>query len=90
MMKTALNINDLIGRKVKTGSPGYENLETIQSVEDVSDWLDGERFLVEFESGCFTNISKPNLNVLLEKGEVAYTRWFTSSKDRAAETMSLV
>jgi len=88
-METALNIDNLVGLKVKTGSPGYEQLETICKVS-LTDVYGSERFLILFESGFHTNMSEIDMDLFLDEGEVHYTRCFSSQTDIAFETMSLV
>ena len=83
-----LSIDNLVGLKVKTGSPGYENLETICEVS-LTDVYSSDRFVICFESGAFTNMSETDMDLFLDEGEVHYTRRFTSQTDIAFETMSL-
>jgi hypothetical protein len=82
------SINKLIGLKVKAGSPGYHEEETIKSVF-LSDAYEEPRFIIEFESGFSTNIAETDLEFLIARGEAVYTRYFRSKHDRAVEIMSL-
>lgn len=88
-MNITRTIDDIIGRKVKTGSPGYENLEWVENIRTSDAWPDGERILIEFESGYTTNMSPQTLKIFLAEGEVEYTRWFRSNTDKALETIAL-
>jgi len=84
-----LSIDNLVGLKVKTGSPGYEQPETICKVS-LTDVYGSERFVIWFESGAFTNMSEADMDLFLDEGEVHYTRRFSSQTDIAFETMSRV
>ena len=88
-MKTIQSIDNLVGRRVQTGSPGYEQLEFIQKVR-TSEAYGSERFIIWFASGFHTNMTETDLDLLMTEGEVEYTRLFASKNDRAFETMSLV
>jgi len=68
-----LLLKHLIGTQVKHGSPGYENLETIESITTRS----GSRYAtIQFVSGYFTHILKIDLNKFVKKGSVQYDRAF--------------
>lgn len=88
MSKTIRLMIDLIGLQVKTGSPGHEDIETIQKVY-LSETSGSERVAVEFASGYFTNMSKADLDLFLEEGEVEYVRFFGKETDRALEVMMI-
>ena len=88
-MKTIQSIDNLVGRRVQTGSPGYEGLEFIQKVR-TSEAYGSERFIIWFASGFHTNMTETDLDLLMTEGEVEYTRFFAGKSDRAFETMSLV
>jgi hypothetical protein len=63
----------LIGTQVKHGSPGYENLETIESIITRS----AQPYAtIQFVSGCFTHILKTDLHKFVKKGSVQYNRAF--------------
>jgi len=62
----------LKGHKVLHGSPGYENQEVIKSIR--TDRIKNTFITLEFESGCFTFISKEDFDKFLEDGDVGYNR----------------
>ena len=81
--------DDLIGKRVLTGSPGYENLETIESVSFSDAWREGTRIRIVFESGYTTNMDPDDFEFFLDRREASYSRWFGSKADRALETIAL-
>ena len=85
-----MTINDLIGKKVLTGSPGYKDEETIISVELTEAFKGTERYRIEFDSGFFTNISPGDLEFFLQRGSADFQRWYGSRADRALETIELI
>jgi len=63
----------LKGTKVKHGSPGYENLEIIESI--TTKGVEPDYYItIQFKSGNFTHISKSNFDLFLEDGTVGYIR----------------
>lgn len=55
--------------KVRHGSPGYENVETIKDITDK-----GDKKLITFESGFTTVMDSDNIQELFDEGEVQYMR----------------
>ena len=66
-MTNTATITDFIGTKIKHGSPGYMNEETVATVEFLSD-----RVEIEFESGCFTQMKPLEFNDLMQYQELSY------------------
>ena len=58
-----------IDTKVRHGSPGYENVETIKDVTDIFD-----KKLITFESGFTTVMDSDDIQELIDEGEVQYKR----------------
>ena len=59
------------GTKVAHGSPGYENVEVIESITT----REGQEYAtIQFESGCFTHIPKDALAQFFVDGEIQYDR----------------
>jgi len=75
----------IAGMKVQHGSPGYTNTEVIKDVTFPS----YNRVEIEFESGCFTNMSERQFDEFCESGEVEYLQTFGSDKDRGLTVLSL-
>ena len=69
-MKDIMIIHDIVGMKVRHGSPGYETSEVISSVS-----MDAESIVtLEFESDAFTSMTFDELKVFYAVGLVEYTR----------------
>ena len=80
----------LIGKKVWTGSPGYEMPEVIMHVRETNAYgKDGLRIRIEFDSDFSTNMSLEDFEHFLKQGEAVFVRWFGSRHDRAAETIAM-
>lgn len=82
----------LVGRKVLTGSPGYEVLEeAIMTVRETDVYgADGLRIRIEFDSGFFTNMSPGDFRHFVKHGSADFERWFGSKHDKGLETIELV
>ena len=81
----------LIGRQVQSGSPGFEDLETIMTIRETDVYgKDGIRIRIEFDSGSFTNMDPEDFRFFAKKGSAEFARWFGSKHDRALETIELV
>jgi len=63
------NASDIIGSKVTHGSPGYPVKEVILDVLLLN--LKGE-VEIQFQSGCFTRLTKEEFDTFLAKGELTY------------------
>ncbi len=80
----------LVGRQVRTGSPGYEDLEHIMTVRETNTYgEDNLRIRIEFDSGFFTNMSPGDFECFLKQGSAVFARWFGSRNDSAVETIAL-
>ena len=66
-MTNTATITDFIGTKIKHGSPGYMNEETVATVEFLSD-----RVEIEFESGCFTQMKPEEFEFMMQYQELFY------------------
>ena len=78
-MKKKYTIEQLNGMACRHGSPGYSNPEVIEDVvpykgNPVNGIVNRELRTVQFESGCFTHLTDEALQLLLAKGECAYSR----------------
>jgi hypothetical protein len=81
----------LVGRQVRSGSPGFEDLETIVTVRETNVYgADNLRIRIEFDSGFFTNMSPGDFRHFVKHGSADFERWFGSKHDRALETIELV
>lgn len=81
----------LVGRKVRTGSPGYEDLEAIMTVRETDVYgEDNLRIRIEFDSGFFTNMSPGDFRHFVKHGSADFERWFGSKHDRGLETIELI
>jgi hypothetical protein len=81
----------LIGLEALTGSPGYEEPETIMTIRETDVYgKDGIRIRIEFDSGSFTNMDPEDFSFFAKKGSAEFARWFGSKHDRALETIELI
>ena len=79
VMKKKYTIEQLNGMLCMHGSPGYPTPEAIADIvpykgNPVNGIVNRELWTVQFESGCFTHLTDEALQLLLTKGECAYTR----------------
>lgn len=63
-------VKDLIGKKVRHGSPGYELPEVISGIVMHT----GDMITLEFESGCFTRMTLGQLRTFCTWGSIEYVR----------------
>lgn len=63
-------VKDLIGKKVRHGSPGYELPEVISGIVMHT----GDMITLEFESGCFTRMTLEQLRTLCVFRSLDYIR----------------
>ena len=75
----------LIGVKVRHGSPGYENEETIASI--YAEPKRSDDVTVEFESGFFTRMAIAEYGEFIKNGKVSYT--FKFPDGNALEVMEV-
>ena len=59
----------IIDTKVRHGSPGYENVETIKDIGNIFD-----KKLITFESGFTTVMDSDDIQELIDEGEVQCKR----------------
>lgn len=85
-MQTIPSIANLVGLKVKHGSPGYEELEVI---DDVAFFQATGRAHVIFESGFQTNMTEAELGTFMLEGEVSYLQRFGSDSDVGQTVLKL-
>ena len=64
----------LIGTKIRHGSPGYENEETISQIYAEKERPDS--VTIEFESGFFTRMTLAEYGEFIKNGCVQYTQKF--------------
>lgn len=64
----------LIGTKIRHGSPGYSNEETIAKIYAEIAWPD--YVTIEFESEFFTRMKMTEYGAFIKNGKVSYTRKF--------------
>lgn len=64
----------LIGTKIRHGSPGYENEETISQIYAEKERPD--KVTIEFESGFFTRMTLSEYGAFIKNGCVKYTQKF--------------
>lgn len=76
----------LIGTKIRHGSPGYENKETISQI--YAEKERPENVTIEFESGFFTRMTFTEYGEFIKSGQVSYTREFPEGN--ALESMEVV
>ena len=76
-MKTIPHLTNLIGLKVKHGSPGYEELDAIKD----ADFNSSNRVRLFLESGFVTNMTEEELDKFMEEGEIHYSQHFSGPKD---------
>lgn len=81
----------LVSRQVRSGSPGFEDLETIMTVRETDAYgEDNLRIRIEFDSGFFTNISPGDFEHFVKRGVAVFERWFGTKHNRSVETIELV
>lgn len=76
LMTTLFNsIDDLVGQPCTHGSPGYPVKETIVHIGQTDETgMKHPIWKITFESGCFTYIFAPDLDELVNSGEIVYRR----------------
>jgi len=76
----------LIGEKIRHGSPGYQNEETIASI--YAEPRRSDDVTIEFESGFFTRMTMAEYGRFIKSGKVSYTRKFPDGN--ALEVMEIL
>ena len=64
----------LIGTKIRHGSPGYENKETISQI--YAEHQRPDNVTIEFESGFFTRMTLAEYGEFIQNGKVSYIQKF--------------
>jgi hypothetical protein len=81
----------LVGRQVQSGSPGFEDLETIVTVRETNVYgSDNLRIQIDFESGFFTNMSPADFELFIKNGVIVFERWFRTKHNKSIETIELI
>ena len=69
------SVDDLVGQPCKHGSPGYLTSEYIAHIGQIDEiGMNHPIWKITFQSGCFTYIIAPDLDELVNNGEIQYRR----------------